>query len=278
MTNPLSGYFRQPAIYLKLPSGGKGYPEGSLDLPLNGQIPVYPMTARDEITLKTPDALLNGEATTQVIASCVPNIRDPWAMPSMDIDSVLIAIRIASYGTDLELEPTCPHCGHENSFSVNLTNILDSQQHGAMQDHVQLSNGLVALLRPMDYRGVNQMAYKAFEEQRLISQINDAVMSDEDKIKMFTRSLIKMSSINLDMVITCVVAVQTPQGTVSDPEHIGEWLNNITSDDFDTIRNVIESSSRKMKDRPFRATCVSCSGEWDIPIELDQSNFFGSRS
>ena len=55
--NPLAKHFRQPAIYLQLPSGGKYWPDGSIDLPLNGQIPVYPMTTRDEISIRTPDAL-----------------------------------------------------------------------------------------------------------------------------------------------------------------------------------------------------------------------------
>ena len=27
--NPLSGYYRQPKIYIRLPSGGKYYPEGN---------------------------------------------------------------------------------------------------------------------------------------------------------------------------------------------------------------------------------------------------------
>ena len=48
-TNPLKQYFRRPAIYIKLPSEGKYYPEGTIDLPDNKELPVYPMTAIDEI-------------------------------------------------------------------------------------------------------------------------------------------------------------------------------------------------------------------------------------
>ena len=58
--NPLQQYFRRPAIYLRLPSEGNGYPEGSINLPDNGEVPVYPMTTIDEITSRTPDALFNG--------------------------------------------------------------------------------------------------------------------------------------------------------------------------------------------------------------------------
>lgn len=60
MNNPLQQYFRRPAIYIKLPSDGRYYSDGILSMPENHELPVYPMTAIDEITAKTPDALFNG--------------------------------------------------------------------------------------------------------------------------------------------------------------------------------------------------------------------------
>ena len=106
--NPLQRFFRQPAIYIRLPSEGKYYPDGSITIPPNGELPVYPMTAMDEITYRTADALFNGSAVINVIKSCVPNIVDPWQMPTVDVDAVLVGIRIASYGHELELESRCP--------------------------------------------------------------------------------------------------------------------------------------------------------------------------
>ena len=90
--NPLQQFFRQPAIYIKLPSNGKFYPEGALTMPENGEIPVYPMTAVDEITYRTPDALFNGTAVVNVIQSCVPAIKNAWFIPAMDIDTLLLLI------------------------------------------------------------------------------------------------------------------------------------------------------------------------------------------
>ena len=48
--NPLRHFFRQPAIYLRLPSNGNFWPEGDLAMPQNRELPVLPMTAIDEIT------------------------------------------------------------------------------------------------------------------------------------------------------------------------------------------------------------------------------------
>ena len=85
--NPLMKFYRQPKIYLALPSKGHWYPEGSLDMPDNGELPVFAMTAKDELTLKTPDALLNGAATVELIQSCIPNIKNAWQMPVLDLDA-----------------------------------------------------------------------------------------------------------------------------------------------------------------------------------------------
>lgn len=106
-SNPLSQYFRQPAIYIKLPSQGNFYPDGALVAMPNGEYPVLPMTTLDEITYRTPDALFNGQAVVSVIESCMPNIKKGWAVPAVDLDTILVAIRIATYGNDLELSTIC---------------------------------------------------------------------------------------------------------------------------------------------------------------------------
>ena len=55
-------------------------------MPENRELPVYPMTAIDEITYRTPDALFNGQAVVNVIHSCVPNIKNAWEIPGTDLD------------------------------------------------------------------------------------------------------------------------------------------------------------------------------------------------
>ena len=93
--NPLKAFFRQPAIYLKLPSNGAYWPNSSIDFPQNRELPVYPMTAVDEITYRTPDALFSGQSVVNVIQSCIQNISNAWSIPAMDVDTILISIRIS---------------------------------------------------------------------------------------------------------------------------------------------------------------------------------------
>ena len=96
--NPLSMFMRQPKIYIRLPSGGEFWPEGSLEATETGEYPVYSMTAKDELILKVPDALMNGQAIVDVIQNCIPNVKNAWHAPNIDLDVLLIAIRIATYG------------------------------------------------------------------------------------------------------------------------------------------------------------------------------------
>src|SRR6056300_286460 len=118
--NPLRKYFRQPKVYITLPSQGKYYPEGSIKMPENGEFPILAMTAKDELAMKTPDALLNGQATVDVIQSCVPNIKNAWQTPVVDIDAILIAIRQATYGNDMEFVSVCPNCNNRNEHVADL--------------------------------------------------------------------------------------------------------------------------------------------------------------
>ena len=97
-TNPLGKYYRQPQIYIRLPSKGKYYGPEVFTPTETGEIPVLPMTAKDELAFKTPDAMMSGQATVDVIQSCVPNFKNAWKMVNFDTDAVLLAIRIATYG------------------------------------------------------------------------------------------------------------------------------------------------------------------------------------
>ena len=112
-SNPLNKYFRQPAIYISLPSGNT-YPPHVVEPTQTGELAVMPMTAKDEIKFKTPDALMNGQGVVDVIQSCIPAIKDAWQVRSYDIDTVLIAIRIATYGETMDINFNIPTMNHND--------------------------------------------------------------------------------------------------------------------------------------------------------------------
>ena len=123
-TNQLNKYFRQPAVYISLPTSGN-YPPTVLEKSQTGEIGVMPMTARDEIKFKTPDALMNGQVVVDVIQSCIPQIKDAWQISNYDLDTILIAIRIATYGETMDITFNVPIVNEKSSHTVNLPALLE---------------------------------------------------------------------------------------------------------------------------------------------------------
>jgi hypothetical protein len=276
-TNPLSNYFRQPKLYIPLPSKGQFYPEGALDVSSNGEYAVYAMTAKDELMFKTPDALLNGSATTELVKSCVPAIKDAWAMPSIDIDAVLIAIRIATYGDSMEVGSSCPMCNHQNDYDVNLLNYLEHVSKFEYNNTVDV-DPLIISIRPYSYQEVTKAAIKAMEQQKIINIVNDETMSDEEKMEKFGTSFVKLTEMTVDVIAGCITSIETPEGIVTDSEMIKEFINNAPTDVFNKVNEQISAMKNSIDVKAQEVACTECEHKFNITIVMDQTNFFAVRS
>ena len=281
--NPLGKYFRQPKIYIKLPSGGRFYPDGALEVTDTGEYPVFAMTAKDELSMKTPDALLNGQATVDVIQSCVPNIRNAWMMPSIDLDSVLTAIRIATYGETMDLTITVPNTEMETTYQVDLRQVMDTF-NGIDYDSTVHINDMSIHIKPLTYQQFTQNAIKSFEEQRVFAIVNDETMSDEKKIEMFSKSFQKLTALTVNVVAQSIEKIQVEEQTVVNPMHIMEFINNADKKFYNAIMDHMELQKSKFELKPMtiEATDEQISAgapkTFDVPIVLDAANFFVSGS
>ena len=276
-SNPLSQWFRQPKIFVKLPSGGTYYAQGALDKSSTGEYPVYAMTAKDELMFKTPDALLSGQSTVEVIQSCIPAIQDAWLMPSLDIDAALIAIRVATYGENMAVAANCPHCNAENDYDINLVNWLEHINSWKFAPDVDLTP-LTIVVRPYTYRELSQTSLKTLEHQRIFNVINNEELSDEQKIEKFGNSFVKLTSLTVDIIAGCVEKIITPDGEVTDLDHIKEFVANSPKDVFDKISAHVNEMKKNIELPIQHVACNSCTKEFDMPVTMDQSNFFGVGS
>lgn len=275
--NPLSQWYRQPKIYIKLPSQGKFYPPGTLDVSSNEEYAVYAMTAKDELMFKTPDALVSGQSTVEVIKSCIPAIQDPWLMPTIDVDFCLIAIRIATYGEKMEISTNCPHCEAENSYDVELQHWLQRYHSYEYQDVIHL-DPLTVYIRPYNYKEATKTSIKALEQQKIFSIVNDDKMSDEEKIEKFGQSFVKITEMTVDIVADCISKIETPNGVTEDRALIKDFINNCDKLVFETVSNAVNVNREKIEIQPEHVKCGSCNGEYDVPVSMDQANFFAVRS
>jgi hypothetical protein len=277
MSNPLSQYFRQPSIYIKLPSQGQNYPAGTLVIPANGELPVYPMTAIDEITYRTPDALFNGQATVNVIQSCVPNIKDAWAVPSIDLDTILIAIRIASYGHDMEFATTCPACQDTTERSIDLRTMLDALRAPDYAAHV--SHGDLSIyFRPLSYKNLNDNSALQYEQQKLLQVIPDSTISEADKMTALTQAFKSLTEITIRSLAISITAIKTPQALVSEPAHIEEFLKNCERDLFNQIRDHVLQLREQSELQPLKLECTACNHQYEQALTLDMASFFAPAS
>jgi hypothetical protein len=276
-SNPLANYFRQPKMYMRLPSHGRFYPEGALDKSEIDEYPIFAMTAKDELMFKTPDALMNGQATVEVIKSCVPAIKDPWAMPSLDLDAILIAIRIATYGENMEINSSCPECKHFNEFNMNLVQYLDNIAQTNYDTEVVVPP-LHVHIRPYSYKEISRAAIKSLEQQKIFSIVNDEDMGDEEKIEKFGESFVKLTQLTVDVVAGCITKIITPEGEVTDQELINEFVENSPSDVFNSINERILSMKEQMSLKAQNVECTECNHKWTVEVTMDQTNFFGKGS
>ena len=273
--NPLTRYFRQFKLYLKLPSGLSYYKPGSITFSENGEIGIMPMTGKDELILKNPDALLNGEALLEVIKSCAPAVADPRILLTNDIDAIITAIRFATYNDALETELTCPKCNHSNLYPLDLQYSLDNMSFLDSEYVVNLENGLSVFVKPYSFPELLRGLHAQFEQSKLTRAIESDNITEEARLKLFSTAFKELSVITYDLIVSSVVKVveETQDINVTDKNDIKEFLQNIDKKSSDKISNLIKEINQIGIKRTFTPHCEKCNHEWESEVDFNPVNF-----
>jgi hypothetical protein len=271
--NPLQKFFRQPKIYISLPSKGIYNIPGAIQGDVNN-LPVYGMTGMDEIIMKTPDAMMTGEATARVIESCCPAIKDASQLSNIDTDIILAAIRIATWGTHMAVTHNCPNCGHENNYDVDLTKIIDYFSKATFNTTVVLEQ-LTVKLQPLTFKQVAEFALKNYAMQKTLQQVSD-IEDDQERQKVMENLYNQLAVVRNEVFSLGIESVQAEGQVITQRDYIDEWLKNSEKETFDTIKKVIESNNEAWRTPSMPVQCEECQSENSIRVEMDQSTFFGS--
>lgn len=275
--NPLAGHFRIANVQQTLPTAGQFFAKGEIDTAMNGEVAVFPMTAKDEIVLKNPDALLNGDALENLFRSCVPAIKAPRKISVPDMDVLLLAIKLASYGDALEVNVTCPECKHEFTTDTSIRGLLGAAETIKAEDTViRVSDDLVIRVRPYNFEDKTKLDLTTFEESKMFQYLLDTDMSEEDKQKRFNVAFERIAELNLDLLGNCVETVTVPTGEVTNKKHIQEFIKNT---DRGTIKKITEklkllSESGIPKEIEVKCANEKCGHEWKTAMVFDPSHFF----
>jgi len=279
-SNPLNKYFRQPSIYVALPSGGS-YPPHVVQQSQSGEIGIQPMTAKDEIRFKTPDALMNGQGVVDVIQSCVPQIKDAWQIKSYDLDTLLIAIRIATYGETMDFTFTVPGANEQVTHSQNLPAILDQIRNTVIESEITLEDGLKISIRPLTYKDMTTASQQTFQQQKMYSAVQDSELPDDDKAKRFNESFKALTELNTTILLKNISGITLQDGTaVNDPAQIKEFMENANAKLIKEIETKMIALRSQGAVKPLKLKATEeqikkgAPATYEVPITFDTANFF----
>jgi len=275
MTNPLSKYFREPGISVKLPSMGAFYRNGEVEFNEMREVATFPMTAADEIMLKNPDALQNGDAVASVLMSCCPAVKKPFDLVSTDVEALLLAIRSSTYGDEIEFDSKCPSCGHDNTFGLSIDYLLSTMNILEPQYPVFITDQLTVFVKPHSYRGSTLKAMAAFEQTKLVWQLQDEKLSEEEKKSIYEESFKSLVSKNYELLSDCIDYIAIPEGPVDNRDHIVEFVKNVDSKKASKISEMIDHVNEIGITKTHDIQCEKCEHQWKADLSYDPSHFFG---
>lgn len=264
MTNPLLQNLRLPGETVRLPSEAQTYDDTvvSADVLSLGELHVYPMTTYEEILMKTPDLLYTGQAIVQTFARCIPQINDPLRMYSQDVNFLLIALRKSTYGDDLKLEykHTCDEAT-DQTYDFRLTDLIASAKSieghfGITQSTFEMPNKQIVTVRPFLLSDVIEASQRATAGN--VSDMTDLEFVNAVK----------------DMVILGALPAIVSVDSVTNTDHIREWLESLPSPWIKLLGTRIEEINSFGADLKVHAKCKDCGELIELTIPLNPQSFF----
>ena len=273
--NPLSKYFRKPSIYVQIPTGGRFNPE--IDKTVLDEIAILPMTAIDEISMQNPDELLNGEALINLIKSCVPSIPEPRNLCNIDAELLYIAIKYATYGKNIEHLHTCTECKEQAEYNIDINNILDRFPEVDLIDPIEYED-LKIYVHPPKLESLTRLALIDVEQARILSSIRATAESEEggeiEMARQFAISFRKVSKQNVDLLISAIDRIETPDEVITDEDIIIEFMNNVPAMIVKEVNDRVKLVTKKPEDlTTFEFICEACEHKDKINFELNPVNF-----
>ncbi|VVC06376.1 Uncharacterised protein [uncultured archaeon] len=256
--NPLTAFFRKSKLFLTLPSRGKWYPTNSLALDSNGNLPIFAMNAEDDIKLRTGDFTLSGENVFEVIRSCVPGIKQPENIPSIDLDAILLAIRVASYGAVFDFTVSVPNTTLTRTLSVNAQKLL-APRNEIWDDDLSIEDEtgqkLSIQVIPIPVRNLFQTTKNIFELRKAINKSVDAEQNITNE-KGFNSTMSLLAAKPIELICSSIqkLSLFDPNGNKlaelnaanpQDQPKIKQTIGNLDVAYFNAIKEHFEIQRKK---------------------------------
>ena len=260
VVNPLMQRVRIPGETFTLPSGGVFYTNGELSPEVqNGEIHVYPMTAIDELIMKSVDKVFSGEAVKEIFGRCIPAVIRPGDLSAKDVDFLLVALRKVSYGPTFEMtyKHDCENAGNQ-TYDVELDQYVRRVQRLNATTIKQtfeyrLENGQVVTFKPASYDDIVKL-YQDQHAQSLTEEVTDA----EALRRMFV------------VIISMIEKVDN----ITDPDMIMEWLQGLPVLWLQALSAAARDTTNWGIQFEVDVVCKDCGATVKVPTPLNPISFF----
>ena len=297
-----------PSVTVALPTGGRWskkevFAEGVDPL----DIPVGVLGILAEQNYRDPWLLLSGEAIPRMFKSVCPSIIKPNDLCDLDLETILLASRLVSYGPKLELTHKCEQrvdkelegeegeapdivdapCDHENNVEIDINEHI--LRYGVIEDKVVAEKFVYTLnilnqkvhLCPMPYhRTIEQMKEGVAQEKQMNSlsevKLEDLII-DSEAIGRYTRVIDMASSSAIENIASCIHSIETTTGDLVDgDEFIRQWLRALPVEEAKGItKQINEITKWTLSHSEIKYTCEACGSENTFRLELDANRLFG---
>jgi hypothetical protein len=273
--NPLKQYFRAVKMYIGLPSGTSYYQADVVEFTSTGEVGVMAMTGKDEIILKNPDALYNGEALIEVISSCVPAVKNPRKLLTNDIDALITAIRAVTFKDSLESEIKCPACGEVNLYKMDLQYALDGMETLEPEYVINLDSGVSVFVKPYLYPDLVNALQSQLERKKIGDMLDNDKLTEKEKSDLFSKAFKTIAVSKFQLLRNAILKIVDEANgvNVTNPEFIGEFLENIDKTSVENIDKLVTEINQVGIKRTFTAICEKCNHQWENAIDFNPVNF-----
>lgn len=311
--NPLVDQYREKigrTVLVAFPTMGHFYHDGVMRPGTKfTEITVYPLGTEAELLLKDPILMASGRSVPKMITALVPQVVIPEELSDIDIEVLLIAVRLASYGPDLKVEHTCANpekvqggvggdihvCREENTIVLNLIEHIQKYVPIENWDQYRMEFDLgegskqVVLLRRVPYRSVlngvrNSLMAEGEMEQFKDKNFDELILS-EDSLSAYEKMTELLATTNLDSLLDAIVGVEMIRPgqesktiyTSTHPQMVQEWLWKIPSEWVGRLNERVIGFSRELsKLNEMKYECPHCKFKNEFQLQLDVNKLFFS--
>jgi hypothetical protein len=264
MSNPLLTNVKLPGRIFQLPSKGIFYNDKVLaSHVINAEIEVKPLSALAELKLRSADMLFSGRALREICLECIPDILDPSALVSKDVDAIFCFLHIVTYGNEMNIK-SIHDCQNRkvNSYNVNIESIIINPNNKFLDDldvfyNLELSNKQKIKLKPV-----------RFQDSINIIQLKQEIEKKMDETNDIDSKLME------NAVVTDLMAVIESVEGIKDEKLIREWVKLLPKKYFSEIVDYTRKINEWGFNLTVELTCKDCNEKYPHNLELDPINFF----